>query len=314
MDTAALAPGARTTDQPLLPVATFWAGGPLAALDKACIASFARQGHQTILYAYGEPADPPPSVILADAAEIAPAEAMSAFIFNGRPNLSHFSDYFRYRLFARSKHAWIDADLLAIRPIQAPHDGFVFACETKRSLCGAIMLIDQADPHLQELLRRTEALMHTELAWGATGPRLLTKVFGTNNVIARAAPPEIFFPIHYDDFCLPLLPEAADQCADLCHRASTLHLWNNLVVSLGYWKDLAPPKDSYLWRELRRLELLHLFKDTYPAEVMRAMVTNWRFRKSGADIGVLKLARQAGPSIVRTVAPRIRSLRQSRLL
>jgi hypothetical protein len=63
-----------------------------------------------------------------------------------------------------------------------------------------------------------------------------------------------------------------------------------------------------MWKQLQAMDLLGLFKDTYPVEVMRAMVTNWRFRKSGGDIGVVKLARQILPSIVRTAEPRIRRL------
>jgi hypothetical protein len=277
-------------------------------LDRAAIASFALHGHRTTLFSFDPVADPPPGVAIADAADIVPREAMSAFIYEGKPNLSHFSDYFRYRLFARTEHAWIDADLLNLRRVPTPADGMLFACETRTSLCGAIMRIKSDDPRLGDLLRRTEALMHRELVWGATGPRLLTNVFGARTIIRHAAPPETYFPIHYDDFFLPFLPEAAEICEELCRQAFTLHLWNNLVVQLGYWKDMAPPRGSWMWKQLQAMGLLSLFTDTYPAEVMRAMVTNWRFRKSGGDIGVVKLTQQIVPSIIRTARPRLRRL------
>ncbi|MEL4382836.1 hypothetical protein, partial [Shewanella algae] len=92
-------------------------------------------------------------------ADITEAQSVSAFLYEGTPNLSHFSDYFRYRLFARTGFAWIDADLLALGPVPVPESGALFARETETGLCGAIMRIPSGDPRLDELLRRTEALM-----------------------------------------------------------------------------------------------------------------------------------------------------------
>jgi hypothetical protein len=292
-------------------VATFWAGGPLPALDRACLASFARNGHAVTLYSFDTLRNLPEGVVLADAGAIVAAETRDAFIFEGRPNLSHFSDYFRYRLFAATGAAWIDTDLLMLRKI-AERPGNLFAKETPNSICGAIMRIGRNDPQLADLLRRTEALMHTELVWGATGPRLLNQVLGAATVLQQADPEHSYFPIHYDDFYKPLLPSAAEECEALCDQAYTLHLWNNIVVRLGYWKEMAPPAGSFLWKQLHRLGLLHVFRDTYPAEIMENMVTNWLLRKSGGDIGVVKLVRQVVPSIVRTATPRVRSLLQQR--
>ena len=45
---------------------------------------------------------------------------------------------------------------------------------------------------------------------------------------------------------------------------------------------------------------------------MQNMVNNWLLRKSGGDIGVVKLVRQVVPSIMRTATPRVRSLLQQR--
>jgi hypothetical protein len=299
------------TQHAAMPVASFWAGGPLPALDQACLASFAHAGHQVTLFSFEQLRDLPDGVVLADAGDIVDRSSLDAFIHEGKPNLSHFSDYFRYRLFASTGQAWIDTDLLMLRPLEDAQGDNLFAKETPSSICGAIMRISQDDPKLAELLRRTEALMHTELAWGATGPRLLNQVLGSETVLRQAQSADRFFPVHYDDFTKPLLPEHADACEALCEGAVTLHLWNNIIVRLGYWKELAPPEDSFLWLKLREFGLLSLFRDTYPADVMRNMVTNWMLRKSGGDIGALKLARQVVPSIVRSAVPRIRSFRQN---
>jgi hypothetical protein len=295
----------------LMPVASFWAGGNLPALDRACLASFANAGHAVTLYSFEKIAGMPANVTLADAREIVAKETLHAFIFEGRSNFSHFSDYFRYKLFATRGDAWVDTDLLLLRPIpDAP--GNLFAKETPTGICGAIMRIGADDPKLAELLRRTESLMHTELVWGATGPRLLNKVLGEKAILSQARPPSCFFPIHYDDFFKPLLPEDAEECEVLCQDAHTLHLWNNIIVRLGYWKEMAPPAGSFLWRKLHDAGLLSLFRDSYPEDVMQNMVANWKLRKSGGDIGVAKLMRQFVPSVVRTATPRVRALLQQR--
>ncbi len=295
-----------------LSFASFWAGQGMSALDKACLLSFVSGGYSVVLYSFEQIEGLPDGIAVRDAREIAPFESRDAFLYQGKPNLPHFSDYFRYQLMARSPHVWIDTDLLMLRPLDFGPVTSLFAKETEKSICNAILRIASDDPALKEVIARTERLMHANLVWGATGPRLLNQVLGATAVLKQAHPPNRFFPIHYDDFWKPFLPECARECADACRDAYTLHLWNNIVVRMGVWKELAPPEGSFLWTCLRERGLLHLFRDTYPAEVMRHMVTNWKFRKNGADIGVVKLARQVFPSMIRTTAPRIRALMQAR--
>lgn len=296
----------------VLPLASFWAGARMPALDKACLLSFVFGGHSVTLYSFEEIEGLPDGIILRDAREIAPFESREAFLYRGEPNLTHFSDYFRYRLLAHSQHMWIDTDMLMLRPLDFGPVVNLFAKETDKSICNAILRIPSDDPALAEVIRRTERLMHTELVWGATGSRLLNRVFGPMAVLEQAHAPTDFFPIHFDDFWKPFLPECAEECADASRTAYTLHLWNNIVVRMGVWKELAPPEGSFLWACLRDRGLLYFFRDTYPVDVMRHMVTNWKLRKNGADIGMLKLARQVFPSIIRTAAPRLRALLQAR--
>jgi hypothetical protein len=292
--------------------ATFWAGRIMPALDKACLASFIDAGYSVTVYSFDTVEGLPPGIRLADAGEIVRTESVSAFIYDGKPNLSHFSDYFRYRLFALTDQTWIDTDMLLLRPITADLTGDLFAKETSSGICGAIMRIGRDNPHLAELVRRTEQLMGSELVWGATGPRLLTQVIGRTVVLQHAHAPETFFPVHYDEFWKPFLPAYREECERYCSTACTMHLWNNIVVNLGVWKELAPPEGSFLWAQLQHKGLLGLFRDVYPEQIMQNMVTNWLYRKSGGDIGALRLARQVLPSLARTTGPRLRALWQMR--
>jgi hypothetical protein len=295
---------------PLPSVASFWAGGQIPALDKACLLSFALTGHPVVLYSFEELEALPDGIEARDAREIAPRDAISAFTCEGRPSLSHFSDYFRYRLQARTPHIWIDTDMLSLRPLDFGPVTSLFAKETDRKICGAIFRMPSDDLVLADLSSRTERLMHTDLVWGATGPTLLTQVMWAAAIFDQAHPPKSFFPIHYDDFWKPFLPECTPECLEATRDAYTLHLWNNILVRMSIWKELAPPEGSFLWNCLHDRGVLQLFRHTYPADVMRQMVANWKFRKNGADLSMPKLAKQVFPSMARTLTPRIRALVQ----
>ena len=93
------------------------------------------------------------------------------------------------------------------------------------------------------------------------------------------------------------LPEYADECAELCRNSHTMHLWNNIVVDLGIWKDFMPPKGSFLSNRFCADGSDGYFRDTYPEDVMRSMVQNWRGRFSGADLPLGPLVRRIVPSV-----------------
>jgi hypothetical protein len=55
-------------------VHAFWIGGGLGPMHVACLKSFVRIGHRTVLHVYDDPADAPPGIELADAAKILPRD------------------------------------------------------------------------------------------------------------------------------------------------------------------------------------------------------------------------------------------------
>lgn len=279
--------------------ATFWAGTHLSAFEASCLNSFVARGYETVIYSFDVIENVPAGVTLLDASEIVPLTALNRFLFDGKPNLSHFSDYFRYLLFVKTKHVWIDADMLMLRPIDFSVGRTLFACERHDSICGAILRLDSTKPELARLVSETEAVMDRNLSWGHT-QRLLTKVFGRAEVFSKAYEPKLFFPIPHDDFWKVLLPEFRDECAVLCKGGFTVHLWNNIVDRLGIWKMLAPPSKSFLAERFEADDSLRFFRDAYPDKIMRQMVENWLLRKDGGDLGIFNLSRQLVPSVFRT--------------
>ncbi len=271
-------------------VATFWHGPPLARLDLACLLSFVAAGFRVTVYGY-EPIDGlPDGVMFRDAAAIVDRGFLHAFVVNGKPSLSHFSDLFRYRLFASQDAAWVDMDLLCLQPFAMPRERNFFARESPASISSSVLRIDRAQPELKTLIATTEAFGDgNDFAWGSTGPALLTKTFGPR-VLDDALEPARFFPIGWDDWWKPFTPSAREECDAACASSSAIHLWNNIVERSGYWKDIAPPAGSFLHHVLERSGSLRLFRDVYPAAIMEHIANNYRNSRTADHMKVKELA------------------------
>lgn len=280
---------------------TFWSGADLSPLEAACLRSFAIRGYEVTLYSYARLAGVPEDVRQADAAEILDQRYLGSFVFGGRPNLSHFSDLFRYRMFEKTPHIWIDADMLMVRPFDQPVPSSLLAREHQGSICGAIMRIASDDPLLPELSEAALSLVDKNLRWGETGPLLLSRLLGKQGRRQEAFGPDAFYPLAHNEFWKAFLPEYAEECRERCQTAYTVHLWNNIVSTLGVWKVLAPPTGSFLHARLEEDGALPCFSGVYPAAIMRQMVENWRLRKNGGDLGIRGVSRQIIPSVFRTM-------------
>jgi hypothetical protein len=295
----------RAAGGPLTTYATFWSGSPPSPFERACLSSFARRGYPVTMYSYRPVDGLPEGVSNGDASDIAPEETSRCFIYGGKPNLSHFSDYFRYKLFERTSHVWIDADLLMLRPIDFPVGETLLAREGPDSICGAIMRLGRS-AELSALLSRVESAMGKELSWGETGPQLLTEVFGKKELFKNTHAPHDFFPIGHNDFWRVFLPSERDWCEAACEGSYAVHLWNNIVDRLGIWKRLAPPTGSWLASRYEADGTIGMFDASYPVDVMERMVENWTLRKTGADLGIRALAGQIMPSIARSARHHMR--------
>ena len=279
--------------------ASFWRG-TLMPFEQACLRSIVTRGYRLTLYSYEPLANVPDGVETADARAIAPEESASRFLYAGRPDLSHFSDYFRYNLSLKSDRIWIDTDMLLVAPFPDTIPETFVVREGTHQICPAILRLARHDPRLPQLVAATESKMDRNLVWAETGPKLMTKVFGGDTIKRQALPPETFFAIDHRDFWRAFLPAERDWCKQTTARAIGVHLWNNIVTSLGYWKALAPPEGSYLNARFAEDGSLALFRDCYPEHVMAQMVENYRLRLNGGGLGLGSILHQAVPSIRRS--------------
>ena len=285
--------------------ATFWGSETISAYEAACINSYVAHGYTFTVYSYEAVKNLPAGVINGDARDITDPANMMRFLIRGKPNLSHFSDLFRYELSRRTDHIWVDADMLMLRRINLPRWDMLLAKEDPTSVCGAIMRLERNHPKLDHLVNETLALRDRDLVWGATGPRLLTSLFGKQVIMQESYAPQYFFPIHFREAWKILLPQYRQECEKLCASAYTLHLWNDQMVRIGIWKRFAPPRGSFLAECFAATNGLDFFEDFYPLQVMEHMVSNWRFRCEGGEIGMGQWLRRGLPSVGVTVRRRL---------
>lgn len=289
--------GPTGSERPAL--ASFWRG-TLMPFEQACLRSIVIRGHAVTLYSFEPLHGVPAGVKTADAREIVPEASAKRFIYGGRPDLSHFSDYFRYNLSLKSDQIWIDTDMLLVMPLPSGMSTTLVAREGPGRICPAILRLPRDDPRLPRLIAETEDKMDRELVWAETGPGLMTKVFGGDAIMRNALPPAAFYAISHVDFWRALLPAERDWCERTTTEATGVHLWNNIVTSLGYWKKFAPPEGSFLHARFATDGSLGLFSDCYPEAVMARMVANYRYSLNGAVLGLGSIVRQAVPSVRRS--------------
>jgi hypothetical protein len=279
-------------------LATFWSG-PLSPLEIACMLSFVENGHKMTLYSFGR-YELPDTIQQKPADEIADASLLQRFRTNGRPNIAHFADLFRLLLFKKTDYVWVDCDILSMD--NSAWAAEVIVKEAGDSIINCVLRISDR-VLLDEAIRLTEALLDKDVDWAAT-QNVIPRAIARTSYAGGFADANLFSPIDVDDWHRLLLPEYRDDCARLCARAHTVHLFNNILQKVGYLKSALPPPGSYLGILLEDRGVVPLFTGAYDAETVRALATNWQFRFSGNAIGFGALTRQIMPSLRRTLSRR----------
>lgn len=234
---------------PLVKLGSLWIGGNLSWLEQLCIRSFLDHGHEVTLYTYEGVTNAPDGTILADANAVFPATAFITHRASGSP--AYHADAFRYRMIAATGLAWVDVDMLCLRPWHAPEDAPLFGWEKPgRVVCNAVLRLSAASPALERLnafcasqhpippwfpeeeRTRLEALrdagrpVHVgEMTWGVPGPAAVTHFLGETGEIADALPQSAFYPIPFRDRRDMLAPgrDLSDRIGPDCWG---VHLWN----------------------------------------------------------------------------------------
>lgn len=281
-------------------VGSLWIGDPISPYERLSLASFARQGHEAILYSFTEQPDLLPSVQLRDAREVCREDA----VFNNVErsySFSMFSDWFRYRMIRDKHHVWADTDLVCLAPL--PQADPLFAWVGPQRLNNALLYADPTSQLIAELVRRTEALEDPaarDVPWATYGPELLTDVVNELGLTRFALDVAAVYPIGAVDMWRMFDPEWRDWCVAQTAGAITLHLWNSKIQQAGV-KEMDPPLGSFLDDLMQRHEI---------GPSRRRIPIRWvrekRRQKEGADHS----ATQGSRNLFRRMAGRLGISRQ----
>ena len=242
---------------------TLWIGESLGGVERACLRSVLRQGHDLALYCYAPVAGVPDGVEVRGAADILPA---SGIFRHASGSVAPFSDWFRYELQRRGAGTWIDTDIYLLAPLdgRAP---CLFGEQGDGIINNAVLRLPANSPALPALLKpfedgapdelswpekwfkRARQLVAgrtnlTRLAWGATGPTAMTKAADAYDLSRFALPAEVFYPVPWEGF--DWIRDPTVSLDDVVTQATVaIHLWNELIKD---FKNEPAPEGSFLER------------------------------------------------------------------
>lgn len=227
-------------------VGSLWIGAQLSPLERACIQSFLRRGHEFHLYCYRAIGNVPDGCRILDAAVILPQSRVITYARGpGKGSVSLFSNQFRYKLLHDVGGWWVDMDMYCLSD-RLPDSGVVLAREDQDGLNCAIMRFPRGHAALregyEECLGRGD-----DVEWGDTGPRLLTRLAAKHELGDNIFPESVFYPIHFTHFWTALDPRRTRFAAEKIQGAACVHLWNEALRRLGIDKNVMPPRGSLLW-------------------------------------------------------------------
>ncbi len=214
-------------------VRSLWIG-PVSPLERLCMESFVRCGHEFHLFMYDPVADLPPGVVVRDAASIlSPARVFRNRLGKGKGSYAGFADVFRYQMLHDLGGWWVDMDLFCLKPFafDAP---YVFGSEDKPVANGVIKA-----PRGCDLMRRVceecRQIDADKVWWNEAG-EILYRAVHELDLLGWVQPPETFSPIVWHE--LPqyvrgkrqFTPGGASYAVHLYHemwRRNKLDKWKN---------------------------------------------------------------------------------------
>jgi hypothetical protein len=237
----------------------FWHGGALPIFAWPCMRSFIERGHSIRLFSYRS-IDVPPGVVQVDATAIIPAHELHRY-----RSIPAFSDIFRYELLSKEGGWWSDVDVVCLTD-KLPDSRYAWAEQESGTVNGAILKFPEQDPIVARLAARARELSGQTNTWGIIGPRLLSDVLCGYNPADRSGSKSTFYPLHWLEAPLLLLPEYKSEILHRAKNAMFLHLWSNVFKEIGidlnrelpeggFMDDLIAPCQSKvrpsLWTQLR---------------------------------------------------------------
>jgi hypothetical protein len=211
-----------------------WIGSSLSAMERLCISSFLKHGHEFHLYTYEDVARIPASTVVCDANSILPASSVFRYS-NG--SYAGFANYFRYKLLLEKGGWWVDLDTVCLKPFDFTAE-YVFASHLQKDgasiVCSGIIKSPAGSAFCDYAWRVCQRKDPQRLVWGETGPVLTSEAVNHLGLQQYVVPAETFCPVH---------GHVWESIFDGTFRHEfgsatyAVHLWNELWRREGLDKD-----------------------------------------------------------------------------
>ncbi|QAY75498.1 hypothetical protein [Sphingosinicella sp. BN140058] len=243
---------------------SLWIGPALGAVERACLRSMLRLGHEVTLYCYDAVAGVPRGVALRDASEIVLPERI---IRHRSGSVALFANLFRYELQRRALGTWVDLDLYLLKPLDGTHP-YLFGAEEPGRYSNGVLRLPPDCPMLATLLTlfdervvppwlpwrarmaarwrllRRKRVGLSDMPWGSAGPAALTYLVNAHGLAHHALAPEILYPVHWREARWILDPSRTLERMTGPDTRS-VHLYNELIKG---FKEAPAPPGSFLAR------------------------------------------------------------------
>ena len=224
-------------------VSSLWIGSSLSTLERACITSFLRHGHEFDLYLYDPIDGIPAGCRVLDAASILPRSRVFAHAAGeGRGSVGGFSDMFRYELLWSRGGWWVDLDVFCLSH-ELPALDCVIGRQGPKVINGAVLQFPAGHPFIAAAREACQAAS-AEWDWGQLGPDLLTRLVAQQGL--HVLPPSAFYPIDWQHYWAVLDPRRSADVLRRIRGAACLHLWNEMLRRIQLDKSVLPPPGSVL--------------------------------------------------------------------
>lgn len=229
-------------------IQSLWVGPRLSTMERLCISSFLRHGHQFHLYIYDELEGIPPGTVVLDGNKVLPASRI--FLYQGHKTYAGFANFFRYKLLLEKGGCFVDADTVCLKPFDFQFE-YVFSSEGlngKQMTNLAAIKTPPASPVMEYCWAACEKLDTADLKWSQCGPQLINRAVESCSLQQYIQPPDVFCPVHFSEWKKLLEPALQPQFADATYA---IHLWNELWRRENQDKDSHYPQDC-IYEELKQ--------------------------------------------------------------
>ena len=236
-------------------IKSLWVGGEISTMEKMCIKSFLKNGHDFHLYTYERVKGVPNKSEVKDAKQVIPKEKLNEF--QNKERLAIFADLFRYRLLQKRGGVWVDMDMICLRPFNF-YDEIVIGSErTERSrwelrlpskAINSVMVLPKKSKIAKYCYEKCKKMNLKKVEWGKTGPDLVQEAVEKLGYEESIVPFWYFCPVSWwkwnrfiDDSVKVRLVEYTKQKV---LRPYSYHLWNSRWTMNNAEKEKIYPENT----------------------------------------------------------------------